>query len=214
MVRLRSGSATVTLALCLLAACADGDDSTDGPAARQSLTSTTGSTITSTATSAPSTSATTKTTGRLVEYEVGFGHLGPIEVGMSLAEVEDAAGIEVRRSGDFPGPECAQWFPVSSPNVEFLALDDRLVSVTVGTPFATGAGVGVGADRDAILGAYGADNVQERTNRFQVTEVLVTPPVPESSELRILFSMTPGADEVQFIKTGTLGALNLDEGCA
>ena len=99
-------------------------------------------------------------------------------------------------------------------DVYFLALDDRLASVAVGSPFTTEQGVGVGVTKGEIVDTYGEDNVEEHTNRFQIDELLVTPPDSEPSELGILFRMIPGGDKVEFIEAGTLEALSLDEGCA
>ena len=132
---------------------------------------------------------------------------------MSLKQVEEAGGLTVRED-DLGDPSCANWFPTEQANVEMIALDGQLAEITAAEPFITAQGPGFGSARSDIAEVFGPDNVAERTNRFQIDELLVTSEDSAESGLGILFVLVPGGDTVEFVKTGTLEALDLDEGCA
>lgn len=67
--------------------------------------------------------------------------------------------------------------------------------------------------RSEVIAAFGPGNVEERTNRFQIDELLVAAEDPNDSDLGILFVLVTGGDTVEFVKTGTLEASGIDEGC-
>ena len=98
--------------------------------------------------------------------------------------------------------------------MELLALEDELSMITVDAPFSTVEGPGVGSTRSDVVEAFGASSVETRTNRFQVEELLVLPDSSGAADLGVVFVLMPGTDNVEFVKTGTLDALALDEGCA
>lgn len=206
----RFAGTAIVLMVVLLTAC--GTDSTSQDPAADNTTTTSAPITTSTSVQDEGTATTVGASGPLDGAEMDFGVLGPVQVGMSLDEVEEAGGLSVRE--DAPGdPSCAYWFPVEQPNVDMIALDGKLAEITVAEPFVTVQGLGVGSTRSEVIAAFGSNDVEERTNRFQIEELLVLAKDPAGSNLGLVFVLVAGGDTVEFVKTGTLEALRLDEGC-
>jgi hypothetical protein len=202
---LHGGSLVLLTALAVLSSCGNDGES----AGSASSTASTSTTVVETSTVSP----TTEERSPLADYEVTFGSFGPVELGMRLDQVERAAGIQLKVDRLDGTSGCEYWFPAGQTGVEFIALDDRLARITAGSPASTVEGVSTGARQAKVAEIYGTDRVTERTNRFGIKELLVSPRRGDG-EIRLRFRMSTTGDGVEFIDTGTPAGLVLDEGCA
>jgi hypothetical protein len=199
----------VAVLLAIAVACTD-----DGaPAPRTSA----GATTTTTEPSTTGSSEVTTTSApepTLASFRLAPDALGPIRVGMTIEEAEQAGGVILHEDRLDPASDCATWFPTDGSGVSFLAIDDRLATIDVGAPVATIEGVGVGATTADIVAAYGADHVEERTNRFQIREVAVTPRDAALADYGTVFLLSTVGEGVEHIRAGLARELTRDEGCA
>ena len=200
-----AGSLVLLTALAVLSSCGDDGES----AGSASSTASTSTIVVETSTVSP----TTEERSPLADYEVTFGSFGPVQLGMRLDQVERAAGIQLKVDRLDGTSGCEYWFPAGQTGVEFIALDDRLARITAGPPASTVEGVSTGARQAEVAEIYGTDRVTERTNRFGIKELLVSPRRGDG-EIRLRFRMSTTGDGVEFIDTGTPAGLVLDEGCA
>jgi hypothetical protein len=211
-VRTRIGPLLAVL-LAITVACTDDD----APAVRASDGTTTTTTSTSTV---PSTTAVGEVTtssappSTLTSFRLAPDSLGPIRVGMTLAEAERAGGVALHADRLDPESDCATWFPTDGAAISFLAIDDRLATIDVGAPVVTVEGIGAGATTADIVAAYGDAHVEERTNRFQVREVAVTPVDAALADYGIVFLLSTVGDGVEHMRAGLARELTRDEGCA
>lgn len=199
------------LAVLLAVAVACTDD--DAPAPRTSAGATT-------TTTAPSTTGTSEVTASstppstLTSFRLALDALGPILVGMTLEEAEQAGGVALHEDRLDPASDCATWFPTDGSAISFLAIDGRLATIDVGAPVVTVEGIGAGATTADIVAVYGEDHVEERTNRFQVREVAVTPADAAQADYGTVFLLSTVDDGVEHIRAGLARELTRDEGCA
>lgn len=206
-----SGALIVSILLALAAAVAGFGCSDDEPSqAAEESTTTAGPTTT--AARAPTSPADSKP---LTDHQLDLGSLGPVHVGMTLDEAQAATGVELREDQLNPDIDCVTWFPNDDSTASFIAIGGRVAVITVREPFATSAGIGVGASDQDVRDAYGVDRVEERTNRFGVKELIVTSSDPEVAHLGIIFALdTVGTNAVESVRTGLVSELDRDEGCA
>ena len=191
----------------MIAACSDPEGSSFAPVSQASTTPTTRTS------SVSETSATTSSTSALfATYRLGFANLGPVKVGMTFDEAEVAAGVSLNE-GEPISEGCDTWSP-GNQTVTFLAVNGRLATITVGAPFMTVDGISVGVTRDEIAAVYGDAQLQERTNRFAVREIVVTPTDPELDEYVMVFLFSTMGEGVESIRARLAAEMVRDEGCA
>ena len=200
-----SRSLVLLVALAVLPSCLDDGEST----ASASSSASTSTTVVETSAVPP----TTEADSPLAEYEMTFGSFGPVQLGMTLDQVERAAGIQLKEDRLDGISGCEYWFPAGQTGVDFIALDGRLARITAGPSASTVEGVSTGARQAEVADTYGTDRVTDRTNRFGIEELLVSPPGGDA-DVRQQFRMSTTGDGVEFIETGTPAGLALDEGCA
>ncbi|MGI8808962.1 MAG: hypothetical protein ACR2KK_14200 [Acidimicrobiales bacterium] len=142
--------------------------------------------------------------------------IGPIQVGMTLAEATVAAGFPVRIDPRTELGGCAHAIADGGPQgVRFMVVEGRIVRVEVSrSPILTLSGVGTGSTVDEVLATY-PNRIRVQPNPytghlggrdlFYVTD-------QASTHLGLMFE-TDG-ERVRTFRSGFLGAVMAPEGCA
>jgi hypothetical protein len=101
--------------------------------------------------------------------------IGPVQVGMTIAKAEKAAGVKLEKG--YTKGDCAILSPATkSPNVKFVAIKDKIVSVHIysPSPIKTRSNVGIDNTEQQLKAAY--------PNQIQ----LLGTPVSDGDTFRIL----------------------------
>ena len=143
--------------------------------------------------------------------------IGPIQVGMTLAEATVAAGVPVRIDPRTDlGRGCAHAFADGGPQgVRFMVVEGRIVRVeVVRSPILTLSGVGTGSTVDEVLATY-PNRIRVQPNPYSGHlggRDLFYVADEESRHLGLMFE-TDG-QSVRTFRSGFLGAVMAPEGCA
>ena len=157
-----------------LIACTDSDDRETVSSPTPSSPSTPTSSSSPTAPTSPFRSSSTPLSSALTRYRLDFDRLGPITVGMTREQAEQAGGVSLRE-----GPSHGQRV---QPVLRFRRRGCRAsrhprpksAIITGSQPVGDSRRPWCrGATRDDILDAYGQERVDERVNRFQIREIAV-----------------------------------------
>ena len=128
----------------------------DPPAGPTSVVPPAGSPTTTAASAQPQSTqpVTTARPGLTETTPVELRGVGPVRIGMSLAEASAAAGTPIVAK---PGlRNCAFADPQGGPRgLSFMVIDGRIARIDVGGTLATAAGVGVGDTEEQVQAAYG-----------------------------------------------------------
>ncbi|MEA2828967.1 MAG: hypothetical protein QOG43_3406 [Actinomycetota bacterium] len=143
--------------------------------------------------------------------QLGPAWLGPVRLGMSLAEAARAAGVATITDR---GGSCTTLRPAGAPaGVGFVSTagDDRVDVITVGAPGAlTGAGIGVGNTVAEVRTAY--PGIEERLTLDGDGQLVYAPDDPVLGGFEMVFGMVDG--RVASIWSGSAGLSSTDEICA
>ncbi len=143
--------------------------------------------------------------------------IGPVLVGMTLAEATVAAGVPVRIDPRTDlGRGCAHAFADGGPqDLRFMVVDGRIVRVEVGrSPIRTLSGIGTGSTVDEVLATY-PNRIRVQPNPYSGHlggRDLLYVTDEESSHLGLMFE-TDG-QRVHTFRSGFLGAVMAPEGCS
>lgn len=152
--------------------------------------------------------------GRLTEADrLRMDGIGPINVGMTVDEAEQAAGIRLRINKE-QSAACRFAFPVNGPrNLAFMISYRRIIRVDVAPDagIKTVSGVGVGDSEEDVLRVYG-DGIKREPHPY----------VPEGSylvyrpagERRLLLIFETNGKRVTSFRSGLAGPVRAIEGCA
>ncbi len=138
--------------------------------------------------------------------------IGPITVGMTLAEAEDAAYQRFTTFKDDLGNGCGYVSPRSgSPDINLMVIDGLVARVEVdeGSTTRTDRGIGIGATEDEVKAAY-SGRVVTRPHAYTGGHYLR---VVSNDGLLVLVFETDGT-RVTLIRSGTASAADYTEGCA
>ncbi len=142
---------------------------------------------------------------------LGPSWLGPVTLGMSLAEATRAAGIATTTDR---GESCTTLSPAGAPaGVGFVSTagEDRVDVITVAAPgVRTGAGIGVGSTVAEVRQAY--PDVEDRLTLDGDGRLVYTPDDPILNRFEMVFGMLDG--RVAVIWSGDAGLSTTDEICA
>lgn len=142
--------------------------------------------------------------------------LGPVRVGMTVAEAEAAAGMMlIVEPDEFFGPDCYFVEPESGiPGVAFMVYEGRIGRVDVfgsGT-VTTLSGARIGMTEQEIVALF-PGQIEESFEYLVDGKALVFVPVDEADrDFRVVFEITNGV--VRAMRGGILPAVQLNEGCA
>lgn len=167
----------------------------------------------------PSTTSAPPPPERLtVDSRLSLSGIGPVEVGMTLAEASAAAGTPIRTRPEDPfGPECEYAYTAEVPEVAFMVIDGRIARVDVGhrpgRRVTTVSGVGKGDTEDAVKRTY-PGRIRTGGHPYVPTGhyLVYEPADPALAHLGMIFE-TDGRVVTSF-RAGMKGAVSQIEGCS
>jgi hypothetical protein len=143
--------------------------------------------------------------------------VGPVRIGMTLAEASAAAGVPVRLQDMPPGPECRYAYPDGAPglgrDVAFMVLQGRIARVDVGATVRTVSGIGIGATEAEVQATYpGRIRVEPHEYVRGGSYLVYVPADPALRDLSMPFETENG--RVQRLRSGLAGPVAFPEGCS
>ena len=168
-------------------------------------------------------------TGLTEQSQISFDGIGPIKVGMTVAEAEAAAGIELVGYGDSILDACAYIRPeVGFPELDFMVFEDRIARVDIrnsvsqivdGQPtdvnvgeqsqLSTVNGIGLGDSEAQVKATYPAIEITE--HKYIPGGHYLAVNASEQSNRSLVFE-TDG-DQVIYIRIGRLPEAHWVERC-
>jgi len=219
-------TATVVLALLAAACSSDGEAATTvtsgvTTSAPQTTTTTspppTTTTVFTPTTVAPDSEGTLPSGASLTQSsKLSTVGLGPVRVGMTVAEAEAAAGMKLPGEPDPAiSPDCYFVEPESGiPGVGFMVNEGRIgrVDVYASGTVTTQSGARIGMTEQEIIALF-PDRIEESFEYRVDGKALVFVPVDEvDRDFRVVFEVDGGF--VTGMRGGILPAVQLNEGCA
>lgn len=175
-------------------------------------------------------SSPSPTAGLSATSRVGLRNVGPVVVGMTIAELAKAAGVPLTRQPDFDQAvaqkNCAFMSPSTIPGyvpppdsgnkspLAFMIVDGKVARIDIlGGSFSTAAGIKVGSSEQAVLAAYGNSSpLPPRPSIGPPYRYLTaTPRQAADKNYRMVFE-SDGAKVVQF-RVGQLPQVENKQGC-
>jgi hypothetical protein len=175
------------------------------------------STVPGTTPTVPGTTPTT-VAGRLTaSSQLHLEGVGPVRIGMTLAEASAAAGVPIRLQDMPPGPECRYAYPEGAPglgrDVAFMVLDGRIARVDVGDTVRSVSGIGKSSTEAEVQATYpGRIRVEPHTYTPNGRYLVYMPADPALRHLSMLFETENG--RVQRFRAGLAGPVAFPEGCS
>lgn len=142
--------------------------------------------------------------------------IGPIKVGMTVAEASQAAGVPLVSEGESPTPGCEYVVPQDGlADVAFMVIDGRIARVDVwsGGRVTTPSGLGVGSTEDEIKQLFPNQIELEPHEYIDGHYVIFVPRDRADSNYRIVFETDRTGRVTQF-RSGKLPEVMWVEGCA
>jgi hypothetical protein len=142
--------------------------------------------------------------------------IGPMKVGMTVAEASQAAGVPLVSAGESPTPGCEYVVPQEGPaDVAFMVIDGRIARVDVwsGGRVTTPSGLGVGSTEDEIKQLFPNQIELEPHKYIDGHYVIFVPRDRADSNYRIVFE-TDRTGRVTRFRSGKLPEVMWVEGCA
>jgi hypothetical protein len=211
----------VLIALVMLAGC--GDDKKDSAAASASSSTTQTTAEATTTTAAPT---TTTTSGGLSESsKLRMDGIGPVKVGMTLAEATAAVGKPVTAGANSPSDNCnLAKVEDGPPGLTFLVERDKptdpwhiaRVDITSSSKITTVANIRVGSTEEEVRKAYSppakSGTIKVEAHKYVDGGHYITYDEDGPTGLLLLFE-TNGTKVTQF-RSGQQGPVGYVEGCA
>ncbi|MGH9226003.1 MAG: hypothetical protein ACRD2W_19945 [Acidimicrobiales bacterium] len=184
-------------------------------------------TVGSPTTKAPGTTVPTTTTPttrpeRLsADSRLSLQGIGPVAIGMTLAEASTAAGVPLRLLDMPPGPECR--YAVSDRSsgtgdeLGFMVVDGRIVRIDVGIMgpdrIRTVSGIGKGNTEDEVRATYpGRIRAEPHPYASNGRYLVYVPSDPGLRHLSMIFETIDG--RVSAFRAGQLEQVSWKEGCS
>lgn len=136
--------------------------------------------------------------------------LGPVRVGHTLSEAQDAAGVIFNAAST--GSEACQYYTpaAGATGASFMVVNDEIVRIDISSgPITSKSGYGIGATKDAIKAAFGS-KIKESAAGDSLTFVPVT--VGDKS-MRVIWELDANGS-VTSLRTGRLAHVTPKIGCA
>ena len=135
--------------------------------------------------------------------------LGPVRVGHTLSEAQDAAGVIFNAAST--GSEACQYYTpaAGATGASFMVVNDEIVRIDISSgPITSKSGYGIGATKDAIKAAFGS-KIKESAAGDSLTFVPVT--VGDKS-MRVIWELDANGS-VTSLRTGRLAHVTSKIGC-
>jgi hypothetical protein len=175
----------------------------------------------STTTAVDGSSTTTSTTADVpgqsnlsVDDEISTIGLGPVFVGMTVAEATQAAGTPLEPEGAVRG-RCTFYRAADFADpVSWLVAFDRIAAIHVESgPITTRSGLGIGTPAQQVRDTFG-DQIQERPSPSDpaVTELVFVPVDENEARQRVIFEVDGSGSVVRF-RSGQLPEVEYGRDC-
>ncbi len=135
--------------------------------------------------------------------------LGPVRVGHTLSEAQDAAGVIFNAAST--GSEACQYYTpaAGATGASFMVVNHEIVRIDISSgPITSKSGYGIGATKDAIKAAFGS-KIKESAAGDSLTFVPVT--VGDKS-MRVIWELDANGS-VTSLRTGRLAHVTSKIGC-
>lgn len=142
--------------------------------------------------------------------------LGPVRVGMTVAEATQAAGVPLKSSGEAGSPECEFYEPSdNAANIAFMVVNGRVVRADAwqGSPVTTRSGLGIGSTEAQIQAMFPGQIEIEPHEYIDGHYVVFVPKDAGDRNYRIVFE-TDVAGRVLQLRSGKMPEVMWVEGCA
>tara|TARA_B100002052_G_C15802381_1_gene561763 strand:- start:310 stop:978 length:669 start_codon:yes stop_codon:yes gene_type:complete len=135
--------------------------------------------------------------------------LGPVRVGHTLSEAQDAAGVIFNAAST--GSEACQYYTpaAGATGASFMVVNDEIVRIDISSgPITSKSGYGIGATKDAIKAAFGS-KIKESAAGDSLTFVPVT---AGDKSMRVIWELDANGS-VTSLRTGRLAHVTPKIGC-
>lgn len=217
-----TGPAMMTGALLLCAAACGGET-------QETTTSTVpGPGVTSTTVPATTTSTTTSTTavspvsGTLPPdaalqptANVSTVGMGPVRIGMTVAEASEAAGVPLLGEPDpLVNPDCYHVVANGLDGVAFMVVDELIARVEIIPPSSvtTRSGAGIGMTEDELRNLFPGRIEDASEYTVDGRAVMYVPRDAEDADYRVIFELSEDGVVASY-RAGILPAVGFGEGC-
>ncbi|MBD2092716.1 hypothetical protein H6F67_22965 [Microcoleus sp. FACHB-1515] len=142
--------------------------------------------------------------------------IGPVRVGMTVAQAEAAAGIPIRSAGDSGNESCSYFEPQGIDGLSFMVTEGRISRVDVirGSSIATLSGAGIGNTEAEIEAIYpGQIEVSPHEYVPGGHYLMFVPNDAADRNYRLVFETDENGVVTQF-RSGKLSEVTWVEGCA
>jgi pyruvate/2-oxoglutarate dehydrogenase complex dihydrolipoamide acyltransferase (E2) component len=141
--------------------------------------------------------------------------IGPVQIGMTVKQASQAAGVPLVTTGSTPSPECEYYTPQANKNLGFMVTNGHISRIDVwrDSQITTASGLGIGSTEDQIKARFPG---QVETSPHEYTDGLYVAFVPKDASdrnYRIVFE-TDRAGRVTQFRAGKLPEVMWVEGCA
>lgn len=147
--------------------------------------------------------------------EVSLLGVGPLRIGMTLAEARAALDLPLVPLGRNFGGECAYYQPETPSQVlGLMVVDNRVIRIDIwpGSTLPTVSGATIGTPEAAILKQY-PNQIEVKPNPYTQGKFLtLTPKNPDLALYRLVFE-TDANDQVIQYRTGQFPAVTWPDGC-
>lgn len=143
--------------------------------------------------------------------------INPIQIGMTVVEATEAAGLPARTDGDVASQGCFYYkFQGGVPGLSMMVVGDRIVRVDIGSgsKITTRSGVGIGSTEDQIKALY-PKQIEVTPHPYVKGGHYLTfvPKSAADSKYRIIFE-TDKKGKVTEFRAGQIPEVAAIEGCA
>ena len=212
----RAWSVGIVLAIALAACSGDTAETTSTTALFTTTTPPT-TLVSTTSTTIPPTTTTTEPPPALNEESIlTLRALGPVILGMTLAEAVEASGLEFE-SGEEISEGCFYATAgATMKGVAFMVYEDLIQRIDIDDPsvIATRSGIGIGTSRDKLVETY-PDNIQDADEVTVGGNAMGFIPNDESdANYRIYFEFDEEGTTIVRMRSGITPAVDFTEGCS
>ncbi|MDP7067876.1 MAG: hypothetical protein QF637_09655 [Acidimicrobiales bacterium] len=136
--------------------------------------------------------------------------LGPVRIGQTLAEAQEAAGVTFNAAST--GSEACQYYTpaAGATGAAFMVVNGEVVRVDISSgPITSKSGYGIGATKEAIKAAFGS-KIEESSTGDSVTFVPVT---DGDKSMRVIWELDANGVVTSF-RTGRVPHVTAKVGCS
>ncbi len=213
--------AIVGLVLLLAAACGDsgGETTTTPPTAPATAAPTTPPTVTTTTLPPETTTTVATTVAPASDVSVSIRSIGPVRIGMTVSEAEDASGLTLVGEPDPTISEnCYFVAPDGTPGYEgvsFIVVDDRIGRVDIDPPstITTRSGAGIGSTEQELRDLFPGQIEDAAEFIVDGRAVMFVPQDEVDEDYRVIFELDEQSTVARF-RSGVLPPVGFGEGCA